>query len=89
MLLLIIFLTLLIIQSCKTTTIYRLPADEALPYLDAGNIQATAADLLFLHYYWKLWANDSRYIVGEITVKERDKKRAQILKEIESLNPPD
>ena len=87
MLLLIIFLTLLTIQSCKT--LYRLPADEVLPFLDSSNIQATAADLLFQHYYWKLWANDSRYIVGEISRKERDEKRDLILKEIESLIPPD
>lgn len=86
-LLLSIFFLLLIIPSCKT--LHRLPADEVLPYLNSENIEETAVDLLFQHYYWKLWANDSRYIIGELSRKERDEKRDLILKEIESLIPPD
>lgn len=88
MLLLSIFFLLLTIPSCKTIT-YRLPADEELPYLDATNLKETVIDLLFQHYYWKLRANDSRYIIGEITLKERDKRKKAILEEIQNMTHND
>lgn len=74
---------MLITLSCKTT--YRLPADEPLPFLDDTNLKATATDLLFQHYYWMLWANDARYLVGEINAKEHDAKRKAILDIIASM----
>ena len=81
MLLSIIFFLLLIIPSCKT--LYRLPADEVLPYLE--NKDDALIDLLFLHYQWKLFANDSRYIVGEISRKERDDMKKAILEELSNM----
>lgn len=83
MLLLSIFFLLLITQSCKTWQ--RLPADEPLPVLDSSDLKSTAVDLLFQHYYWKLWANDARYLIGEITSGERDERRKAILDEIAKM----
>ena len=82
MLSLSIFFLLLTIQSCKT--LYRLPADEVLPYLD--NKEDAIVDLLFLHYQWKLWANDSRFIVGEISKYDRNRIRKSILDELSNMD---
>ena len=72
---------LLITLSCKT--VYRLPADEVLPQLIDKD--EAIVDLMFQHYYWLLWANDARYIIGEISERERNSRRDNIMKELEEM----
>ena len=69
---------LLATASCQTTK-SRLPSDLRLPVLDEQNIEATAVSLLVQHYRWMEWANESRYLCGEITEAERDKRLKEIL----------
>lgn len=68
--------------SCRTT--YQLPNNIEKPVL-VDNFYQNEVNLIIQDLRWRLWANDARYICGDISKMEFEKEKEKLLKLVNSL----
>ena len=73
--LLLLFVISIIVLSCRTT--YQLPADLDKPVLvNDSNINEPV--LIIQDIRWRIWANEARYICGQINKREYEKQKEKL-----------
>ncbi len=73
--LLLIFVISITLWSCRTT--YQLPADIEAPTL-LNDSAVNEPVLIIQDIRWRIWANESRYICGEISKREYAKQKEKL-----------